>query len=148
MVTRVFLVTAAFAALFTGGLFVFMKQAVGTASGNEHVNARDSTGLGNRMYRRARTWRLLLTSAGVVCVPVMVVSLYLIIKLGLHTRPNFLLDYLFLGLSVSAGASFILALPMRRLAKVVFAIAYIPIASGLLFVYMLVFACSVFHKCI
>jgi hypothetical protein len=59
----------------------------------------------------------------------------------------FFSDDVFLGLSVLAGASFILALPMRRFWKVALAIAYIPIASGFLFVYGLAFVCSVFDKC-
>jgi hypothetical protein len=99
------------------------------------------------MQRRAVTWRTLLTSVALVCVPVAAWSLYLMVSRTAPQHWTFFSDDVFLGLSVLAGASFILALPMRGSWKVALAIAYIPIASGFLFVYALAFVCGVFHKC-
>jgi len=100
------------------------------------------------MPQRAPLWRLVLTWAGLLGVPVVTWSLYLMVSRTTHRGYSALSDNVFSLLSVLAGASFILALPLGRRAKIVAGLIYIPIAFALLMVYTLGFLCRVYHRCI
>jgi hypothetical protein len=103
--------------------------------------------VGNAPFDRGARRRIL-AALGLFCAPVVLFSGYLLCSRALPSffPPNS--DTAFLGLSAVAGAAFAFLLPIPRLARVVVAIVYVPLACGFLFLYALEFVCTVFGDCL
>ncbi len=82
-----------------------------------------------------------------VVLPIVVISLYWAINMGMHLGLSAFSDYVALSVSILIGSLMLSNLPLRSVKFTLLISLYILIAGLLLVVYSLWFACHLSHSC-